>query len=76
MAYYERTKPKGLSPKAWARHKACTSKKSFKHRGKARSEAHKRGQRAYQCDYCGEYHLTSKPDTRGPHDHPTDVNPR
>lgn len=32
----------------------------YKHEGQARREGHKRSMRAYKCEYCGMWHLTSK----------------
>jgi len=42
-------------------YRACGRKRlRYSHEGQARREAHKRGMRAYKCDYCGKWHLTSK----------------
>jgi len=41
--------------------RSCTFKRRYKHEGQARREAFKRGQRAYACSLCGNYHLTKMP---------------
>jgi 5-methylcytosine-specific restriction endonuclease McrA len=40
--------------------RTCARKKRYKHLGQARREAHKQRLREYLCQYCGNYHLTSK----------------
>lgn len=51
--------PKLTVRQAENRRRACLRKKRYLHEGLARREAARRGIAAYQCKFCGDYHLTS-----------------